>query len=187
MPMSPTQATMAMAKNLSPSSQIAQSPYVGMSLGDEGHMGNPALASTPFQPVVWPVDIHPWLFSPTKGPNCECQNLCNEEVKHRTAKEAMISVEDRDILALYYEKAFENLQQTNCRTLAKAYVKLVEPRKQVNYPYNGRKIVAGTLRQFDPSLTKPPWWPSEVSHREPDHLPKVGRREPSLFSPPGYI
>jgi hypothetical protein len=51
----------------------------------------------------------------------------------------------------------------------------VEPRKQVNHPYNGRKIVSGTTRQFDPQVTKPPWWPSGVSHREPDHLPKIGR------------
>ncbi|KAJ6039580.1 hypothetical protein N7444_008485 [Penicillium canescens] len=87
-------------------------------------------------------------------------------------KKAMVSVKDRDILALYYMKAFEDLQQTNCRILAKAYIKLVEPRKQVNYPYNGRKIVAMAPRQFDPEMTKPPWWPSGVSHREPDHLAK---------------
>lgn len=79
------------------------------------------------------------------------------------------------MLRHYYEKVFQNLQQTNCRVLAKAYIKLVEPRKQVNYPYNGRKIVAGRTRQLDPDETKPPWWPSGVSHREPDHLPKAGK------------
>jgi hypothetical protein len=80
-------------------------------------------------------------------------------------------------LRLYYEKIFQNLQQTNCRIIAKAYIKLVEPRKQVNYPYNGRKIVEGRTQQLDPEATKPPWWPQGVSHREPDHLPKVGKRE----------
>jgi hypothetical protein len=149
-----------------------------MSLGDQKHMGNPVLAVTAFQPMVWPVERHRCLFLPTKFPKYGFQELCNEEVKNGSAKEAMILVEDRDDLALYYKKAFENLQQTNCRTLAKAFVKLVEPRKQVNYPYNGRKIVAGTLRQLDPSMTKPPWWPSKVSHREPDHLPKVGKGGP---------
>lgn len=167
-----------------PSSQSTQTPYVGISLGDKGHIGKPVLAATPFQPVVWPVYSPSCPPLPTKGPNYKYQNLCNDEDQNRCAEKAMISVEDRDLLALYYEKAFENLQQINCRTLAKAYVKLVEPRKQVNYPYNGRKIVAGTLKQLDPNVTKPPWWPSEVSHREPDHLPKVGRRERQSFPPP---
>ncbi|KAJ5240530.1 uncharacterized protein N7469_002121 [Penicillium citrinum] len=61
------------------------------------------------------------------------------------------------------------------RVLAKAYVKLVEPHKQVQYPYNGRKIVAGELQQLNPEESKPPWWPPEVRHREPDHLLKAER------------
>ncbi|KAJ6012319.1 hypothetical protein N7522_002674, partial [Penicillium canescens] len=89
--------------------------------------------------------------------------------------QSKISIRDRDMLQKYYEKAFENLQQRNCRVLAKAYVKLVEPRKQVNYPYNGRKVVAGTCQQFDPEMSKPPWWPSGVRHREPDHILKHER------------
>ncbi|KGO51928.1 Protein of unknown function DUF2841 [Penicillium expansum] len=89
--------------------------------------------------------------------------------------EAMIPIIDPNLLRRYYDKAFRNLQQTNCRALAKAYVKLVEPRKQVYFPYNGRKIVAGVTQQFDPEATKPPWWPPGVSHREPDHLLKEER------------
>lgn len=87
----------------------------------------------------------------------------------------MLPIRNRSLLRRYYEKAFESLQQINCRILAKAYIKLVEPRKQVNYPYNGRKIISGTSQQFDPELTKPAWWPSGVTHREPDHLLKPGR------------
>lgn len=80
----------------------------------------------------------------------------------------------------YYEKAFESFQQTNCRVLAKAYIKLIEPRKQVNYPYNGRVSAAGTTRQLDPEATKPPWWPSGVTHHEPDHLLKAGMKKQVL-------
>ena len=87
---------------------------------------------------------------------------------------ARVFVRDKIFLRKYYEAAFKKLQQINCRILAKAYVKLVEPRKQVNYPYNGRRLVNGRTQQLDPSETKPPWWPSGVSHREPDHLPKAG-------------
>ncbi|OGM42760.1 hypothetical protein ABOM_008176 [Aspergillus bombycis] len=90
-------------------------------------------------------------------------------------QKTMLPIRNHDILRKYYEKAFESLQQINCRILAKAYIKLVEPRKQVNYPYNGRKIISGSSQQFDPELTKPAWWPSGVTHREPDHLLKAER------------
>ncbi|KAJ6010315.1 hypothetical protein N7451_001727 [Penicillium sp. IBT 35674x] len=101
----------------------------------------------------------------------------NEPSSKRTRissnQEAFISITDKGFLRQYYEKIWQNFQQTNCRVLAKAYVKLIEPRKQVTYPYNGRKIIAGKTHQLDPNETKPPWWPTGVSHREPDHLPKA--------------
>ncbi|KAB8229224.1 DUF2841 domain-containing protein [Aspergillus alliaceus] len=81
----------------------------------------------------------------------------------------------KELLRTYYEKAFENFQQLNCRAIAKAFVKLVEPRKQVNHPYNGRKTTAGSSQRVDPELTKPKWWPTGVTHREPDHLLKAER------------
>lgn len=99
-------------------------------------------------------------------PRIEKHNWC--------AQLTTISVKDKIYLRRYYEKVFQNLQQTNCRVIAKVYVKVVEPRKQAQYPYNGRKPVAGEMQQFSPEETRPPWWPIGVSHREPDHLLKHG-------------
>ncbi|KAJ5114941.1 hypothetical protein NUU61_000700 [Penicillium alfredii] len=87
----------------------------------------------------------------------------------------ILRVGNRDLLRRYYEKAFEDFQQLNCRAIAKSYIKLVEPRKQVHYPYNGRKVISGVTQRVDPELTKPGWWPAGVLHREPDHLLKRGR------------
>lgn len=124
--------------------------------------------STP-RPGTWPR----WSGqTPNSQPH---QRPWGMEPSMRSNQKAFISIRDKDFLRRYYEKIFQNLQQTNCRVLAKAYVKLVEPRKQVNFPYNGRKIVAGQTQQLDPDDTKPPWWPTGVSHREPDHLPKAGK------------
>lgn len=103
------------------------------------------------------------------------QRSWNETFNMRSDQKTLISIRDKDFLYRYYEKVFKNLQQTNCRILSKAYVKLVEPRKHVNYPYNGRKIVSGRTLQLKPDETKPPWWPSGVIHREPDHLLKPGK------------
>ncbi|OGE49431.1 hypothetical protein PENARI_c021G01837 [Penicillium arizonense] len=117
-----------------------------------------------------PESLPHWRSSRPRKRNFGGQNL-----NLTSHQKVSIFIKDRDLLRQYYERVFQNLQQTNCRVLAKAYVKLVEPRKQVNYPYNGRKIIAGRTQQLSPEATKPPWWPSGVSHREPDHLPKVER------------
>lgn len=138
----------------------------------QARLSMPAGQGPPIQPLMWPVPHVPSPVNPgesirrRKSPWSEEFGLGNQK--------ASISIKDKDVLRRYYEKVFQNLQQTNCRVIAKAYVKLVEPRKQVNYPYNGRKIVAGSTQQLSPDETKPPWWPAGVSHREPDHLPKVG-------------
>lgn len=145
------------------------------------------LQSSPawFQPGL---PRHPRLIS------CEFQTLQNKRQRRnrkRTSsdmgcdsdsgwtdgapKRKPIRVGQTDVLRQFYEKAFENLQQLNCRVIAKAFVKLVEPRKQVNHPYNGRRTVMGApCQKLDPELTKPKWWPTGVQHKEPDHLLKHG-------------
>ncbi|EKV16562.1 hypothetical protein PDIG_20350 [Penicillium digitatum PHI26] len=87
----------------------------------------------------------------------------------------VLRVGNRALLRRYYEKAFEDFQQLNCRAIAKSYIKLVEPRKQVHYPYNGRRVIAGVSQRVDPEFTKPAWWPTGVLHKEPDHLLKPDR------------
>ncbi|KAJ5448601.1 Protein of unknown function DUF2841 [Penicillium cf. griseofulvum] len=146
--------------------------YSGMGLGSQQRMSVLGQPDSPSRPTMWSSG-EPWplqSISQTKKRNFGGRSL-NLAAQQKTT----ISVKDRGLLRLYYEKIFQNLQQTNCRIIAKAYIKLVEPRKQVNYPYNGRKIVEGRTQQLDPEATKPPWWPRGVSHREPDHLPKVER------------
>ncbi|KAJ5981907.1 hypothetical protein N7451_012007, partial [Penicillium sp. IBT 35674x] len=86
-----------------------------------------------------------------------------------------LRIGDQEFVRLYYEKAFEDLQQLNCRTIAKSWIRLVEPRKQIHFPYNGRKVIAGVSQRIDPELTKPGCWPAGVVHREPDYLLKPDR------------
>lgn len=147
--------------------------------GLEGHHHGRATLGPSIQFALWPTAQEP---GPSQNP--ALQKLRIAEKGMRSSQKAFISVRDKDFLRRYYEKIFQNLQQINCRILAKAYVKLVEPRKQVNFPYNGRKIVAGQTQQLNPDGTKPPWWPTGVSHREPDHLPKAGKELAVLLFPP---
>jgi hypothetical protein len=66
-----------------------------------------------------------------------------------------------------------DMQQSSCKVMAKAFVKLVEPKKQSNHPYTKGNLKA------------PPWWPNteganSVTHKEPDHLKKPGLLFPTL-------
>lgn len=78
----------------------------------------------------------------------------------------------------FCDQRFKNMQQTACKLIAKAWVKLVEPKKQSTHPYTGAEKKA------------PDWWPKpwgttkeeKVRHKEPDHLYKKGS---SL--PPDYL
>lgn len=70
----------------------------------------------------------------------------------------------------FFEGRFRDMQQASCKIIAKAFIKVVEPKKQTNHPYTG-----GAERA-------PEWWPplptenktGGVKHREPDHLLKPG-------------
>ncbi|PWY70360.1 hypothetical protein BO94DRAFT_539825 [Aspergillus sclerotioniger CBS 115572] len=92
-----------------------------------------------------------------------------------TLRRTALRLGQTDLVRRYYEKAFEAFQQLNCRVIAKAFIKQVEPRKQVNHPYNGRRAAGGSSQKNDSELTKPKWWPTGVTHREPDHLQKAER------------
>lgn len=85
-----------------------------------------------------------------------------------------VRVGDTQKVMSYYEGALKHFQQLNCRMVAKAFIKFIEPRKQVRHPYNGGKPPAGSApgATGDPEKTKPEWWPPGVMHKEPDHLRK---------------
>ncbi|KAL4782053.1 hypothetical protein BJX76DRAFT_349670 [Aspergillus varians] len=152
---------------------------------------HPGMAMSNTSAPSW---YHPTQQQPVGLIPCEWQSLQNK--RHRrsmrrvdsgighgweppspspTLKRSTLRVGQTKLLRAYYEKAFDCFQQLNCRVIAKAFVKLVEPRKQVMHPYNGRRTVAGTTQEHDPEKTKPKWWPSGVTHKEPDHLGKPER------------
>lgn len=66
-----------------------------------------------------------------------------------------------------YRQCLKDMQQNGCKVIGKAWVKLLEPKKQSNYPYT-----KGASK-------RPPWWPAvtgpnKIRHAEPDHLHKRG-------------
>lgn len=74
-----------------------------------------------------------------------------------------LPLDDRGSLEKYLQSAFKQLRQVPCKSIVKAWIKVIEPRKKTKYPY-----IKG-------EVTKPDWWPRDVQHREPDHLQKEDR------------
>ncbi|CUS25040.1 LAQU0S25e00540g1_1 [Lachancea quebecensis] len=63
----------------------------------------------------------------------------------------------------YFQSVFCVINQQRCKAIAKAWIKVVEPKKQSKYPY-----IKG-------EASKPSWWPNDVVHRGSDHLKKPER------------
>jgi len=78
-----------------------------------------------------------------------------------------LRIGDGDEVEKFYVARFKDTQQNACKVIVKAFIKLVEPKKQTNHPY---------LKGAD---SVPSWWPPTtgdggVRHKEPDHLLKGG-------------
>ncbi|KAI1743701.1 hypothetical protein F4680DRAFT_354443 [Xylaria scruposa] len=85
-----------------------------------------------------------------------------------------IRIGDGDAVYAFYDHRLRCCQQNACKMIAKAWVKVVAPKKQSTHPYTGGK------------KTRPDWWPEtyyildkdiwrDLRHKEPDHLNKDER------------
>jgi len=91
-------------------------------------------------------------------------------IKYQTIK-----ISDGAALEKFYTTRFIQMQQIPCKVINKAWVKIVQPRKQAHNPYNGGKVASSAGQAGCGHLTKPDWWPREgCRHREPDHIQKNG-------------
>lgn len=86
-----------------------------------------------------------------------------EKQRTRGHKLIVLPLKSRCYVEEYLDAAFNYLRQVPCKSIAKVWIKVIEPRKKTKYPY-----IKG-------EVTKPDWWPREVQHREPDHLQKEDR------------
>ncbi|KAI9818465.1 MAG: hypothetical protein M1827_000524 [Pycnora praestabilis] len=98
--------------------------------------------------------------------NEEDEDEEDDEVQEVGTRE--LRVGDRVEMDKFYDTKFLQLLQVNCKWVAKQWIKVIEPKKQTKYPYNGGK-------DKDPEKTKPPWWPRSIQHKEPDHNGKPDR------------
>lgn len=73
---------------------------------------------------------------------------------------------------MWFADAFRAVQQLSCRAIAKEWIRTVHPTKQRTHPYNGKNPKSKQWEGSD--ATRPPYWPIDVVHKEPDHILKEG-------------
>jgi hypothetical protein len=88
---------------------------------------------------------------------------------HEIRRTVQFEIGDDEAFQKFCETTFNDLQQLAMKTILKAWIKELEPKKQKRYPYC-RTDKTG----------HPEWWPApQVPHKEPDHLSKSGKLCPS--------
>ena len=101
-----------------------------------------------------------------------------------------ILIGDEEAVRKSYHDNLEAIQQIPCKHIAKSWVKVVEPKKQAQYPYNGGAKKAEAIEKYGKEhqgyLTAPPWWPplEMCPHTEPDHIKKHGMCSSNTLSSP---
>jgi hypothetical protein len=68
----------------------------------------------------------------------------------------LIRLSDAEAVAQYYEDVFKGIQQLALKLILKEWIKVIEPKKQKNFPY--KKEI------------RPTWWPDAAAYKEPDHI-----------------
>ena len=109
-------------------------------------------------------------------PGTRKRTCTRSQAINKGAPQATIRISDRPAIRAFYERCFKDFQQQGCKIFGKAWVKMMEPKKQSNHPY-----VKGNQ-----TGKAPPWWPptqgnkdEAVRHKEPDHLGKGGMCSPT--------
>jgi hypothetical protein len=72
-----------------------------------------------------------------------------------------IRLSDDEAIDKYFEDVFRGIQQLALKLVLKEWIKVIEPKKQKNFPYKSQD-------------KKPTWWPEACAYKEPDHIKLEG-------------
>lgn len=89
-----------------------------------------------------------------------------------TQKTMTLVISDSEEVKKFYYQRFKDMQQSSCKVMGKAFVKLLEPKKQTHHPYTKGNSCAPTWWPLQPGI--PEGNENHVRHKEPDHLLKPG-------------
>lgn len=86
------------------------------------------------------------------------------EFEGAEAQYEVVAIGDRGRINEICHDILNKFQEASLKHVLKHWISTFHPKKQGENPYKGGES------------TKPPWWPPNVSHAEPDRLHKPGQR-----------
>lgn len=92
----------------------------------------------------------------------------------KSGTQTCIRLDDRQGVKEFYKQCLRDFQQAGGKIFGKAWVKLMEPKKQSNHPYC-RGNAVGEAPEWWPTTSDPNDHSIACRHREPDHLLKRER------------
>jgi hypothetical protein len=93
----------------------------------------------------------------------------NDVVLEEKVEYKGLDITNEEEVNTFFETRLRQMQQLVCKVVAKCWIKVIEPKKQSNFPYNRGEE------------SKPSWWPPNARHKEPDHLMKPGEKICRVF------
>lgn len=112
--------------------------------------------------VVCSDGMNPLLLDQLHEVFCNETRVGIETISERSSiPTKVLYLQDKQAVNRYFHEVFKTLKQLPRKTIAKLWIRIIEPRKKTKFPY-----VKG-------NNSKPSWWPEDVDHREPDHLKRL--------------
>jgi hypothetical protein len=108
------------------------------------------------------------IYSHQNSKNWDSDSSDDDMEDFPVQKTRMLRIDNAHEVEEFYKARFKDMQQSACKDMGNAWVKLIEPKKQTDYPYAKGNISA------------PPWWPpttgeNKVRHINPENLLKPGK------------
>jgi Protein of unknown function (DUF2841) len=132
----------------------------------KGHIQSRIPAFKSEIPVPSPPQGRKRFLTNSLDPDAKTEDSSQDE----EAAPSIFRIDDSQALEKFYEATFSHLQELAMKSILKAWIKEVEPKKSRKHPYCKK------------NESKPDFWPDGVEHTEPDHL----KKDRELSPPVGY-
>lgn len=117
--------------------------------------------------------LQPSKYQPASHDSCETpagtrkeHGILNRDVQGHQHQQ-MFCLNDEKGISQYWMEGFQYISNGVMSVFTEKWIATLEPKKQTNYPYNGKK--KGSTEKTE---CRPEWWPQDICFTGPQHVGK---------------